>query len=127
MGRTNLRLGPSARRCSLLFLAALLAFPSQAVRTLRREGVGAIAYHRDSGSFGWSVEGNARQTQVDALKTCGHPSCEVVLKLRNDCGAIAGGPKKSALGKGATRQEAETKALKACGAGCEPVVWACTR
>ena len=112
-------------------LAALILFTAaadaQPVRRYAREGVGAIAYHRDSGSFGWSVEGNARQAQVEALRQCGHPSCEVVLKLRNNCGAVANGPKKSASAKGATRQEAETKALKACGERCEPVVWACTR
>ena len=130
MVKTNSRPGPSARRCSAA-LAALLAFAAladaQPVRRFGREGVGAIAYHRESGGYGWSVEGSARNTQVEALKQCGHPRCEVVAKLRNGCGAIANGPKKFTVGKGATRQEAETKALKSCGAGCETVAWACTR
>ena len=63
----------------------------------------------------------------EARRVGGHERCEVVVRMRNSCGAVANGPKKFAVGKGAARQEAETKALKSCGAGCEIIVWACTR
>lgn len=89
---------------------------------------GAIAYHRASASYGYAVNlTTARAAQVEALKQCADASCEVVVRLRNDCGAVANGPRRFTVGKGATRQEAETKALRACGTGCDIAVWACTR
>ena len=117
---------------SAAFAAALLcaALPpaAEAATKIARQAVGAIAYHRASGSYGWSVDQpTARRAKIEALKQCGDPRCEVVASLRNNCGAIANGPKKFIVGKGATRQEAQTKALKACSANCEIVVWACTR
>ena len=88
---------------------------------------GAIAYYRPSASFGYAVnQTTTRAAQVEALKQCGDARCEIVARLRNDCGAVANGAKHFTIGKGATRQEAETKALRSCGAGCEIVVWACT-
>jgi len=89
---------------------------------------GAIAYHRASASYGYAVNlTTARAAQLEALKQCANASCEVVVRLRNDCGAVANGPQRFTVGKGATRQEAETKALRTCGPGCEIAVWACTR
>jgi len=89
---------------------------------------GAIAYHRASASYGYAVNlPTARAAQLEALKQCADASCEVVVRLRNDCGAVANGPRRFTVGKGVTRQEAETKALRACGSGCEIAVWACTR
>jgi len=62
-----------------------------------------------------------------ALQRCGHARCEVVIGIRNGCGALADGPKRTAAAPGVTRGEAETKALRKCGADeCRIVAWACT-
>ena len=111
----------------LATLDALAASRPAGVKTVRAYN-GAIAYHRESASFGYAVNLNtSRDAQVEALKQCADARCEVVVRLRNDCGAVANGPKRFFVGKGATRPEAETKALRACGAGCEIAVWACSR
>jgi len=89
---------------------------------------GAIAWHRDSGSYGYSHDrATAKEAAITALNQCANARCEVVLALRGECGAVADGPKGSKVQKGHTQAEAETKALKACGPGCKPVAWACTR
>jgi hypothetical protein len=89
---------------------------------------GALAYHRDSGSFGFAVNAkDSRSARIAALKECGHPRCEVVASLSKDCGAVANGPKRFIASRGATRQEAETRALRLCGERCEIVGWACPR
>jgi Domain of unknown function (DUF4189) len=89
---------------------------------------GAIAWHRDSGSYGYSHDlTNAKDAAVTALNQCANARCEVVLALRSECGAVANGPKGFKVQKGHTQAEAETKALKACGPGCKPVAWVCTR
>ena len=89
---------------------------------------GAIAYHRDSGNHGFSYDKkNAREASVEALKQCAHLNCEVVLSIRDACGALAGGKAGFGAVQGATRAEAETKAMKKCGPACTPITWACTR
>ncbi len=89
---------------------------------------GAIAWHRDSGSYGYSHDlTTEKDAAVTALNQCANARCEVVLALRSECGAVADGPKGFKVQKGHTQAEAETKALKACGPGCRPVAWACTR
>jgi len=89
---------------------------------------GAIAYHRDSGSHGYTTDRkNARDAKTEALRLCGHARCEVVASFRQGCGAVANGPKRFAATTGVTRQEAEAKALRKCGDACTVAVWACTR
>jgi Domain of unknown function (DUF4189) len=89
---------------------------------------GALAYHRDSGSFGYAVNAaDSRSARIAALNQCGHPKCEVVVSLSKDCGAVANGPKRFVASRGATRQEAETRALRQCGDACQVVGWACPR
>jgi hypothetical protein len=89
---------------------------------------GALAYHRDSGSFGYAVNAvDSRSARIAALNQCGHPKCEVVVSLSKDCGAVANGPKRFVASRGATRQVAETRALRQCGDGCQIVGWACPR
>ena len=89
---------------------------------------GALAYHRDSGSFGYAVNAtDSRSARITALNQCGHPKCEVVVSLSKDCGAIANGPKRFVASRGVTRQEAETRALRQCGDACQVVGWACPR
>jgi hypothetical protein len=68
---------------------------------------------------------------------CGE-QCEVVIDLRNNCGALAAkAPKKSAstqeppmapvTAHGATREEAQTKVKRLCGSDCQIQAWACSR
>jgi hypothetical protein len=89
---------------------------------------GALAYHRDSGSFGYAVNArDSRSARIAALNQCGHPKCEIVVSLSKDCGAVANGAKRFSASRGVTRQEAQTRALRQCGDGCEIVGWACPR
>ena len=89
---------------------------------------GAIAYHRDTHSWGVGYNhARARDANVEALKQCAQKQCEVVHKFKNGCAALADGPRAAAASSGATRDEAETKALRRCGADCKPIAWACTR
>ena len=116
--------------CRILVFAVLLAgFPVEAAKqSAIPNRFGALAYHRASQSWGVSYDmARARDASVTALKQCGHRECEVIHKFKNGCAAFADGPKAAAAASGATRDEAETKALKRCGAGCRPVAWACTR
>ena len=117
-------------RHSLILAAALLALATAANAASPRTPLsfGAIAYHRESASYGYAVDrANARDAKREALKQCGEPRCEVVADLRNDCGAVANGTRRFVTARGATRQEAEARALRKCGAECALVVWACTR
>jgi hypothetical protein len=90
---------------------------------------GAIAYHRASQSWGVAFDkSRARDAAVEALRQCGHQGCEVVHRFRNGCAALADGPKVAIGASGATRDEAETKALRRCSdARCQLIAWACTR
>lgn len=109
---------------------ALLAAMSQAAFGASKapKPTGAIAYHRDSNSFGFSTNAkDSRAARIEALKQCAHPKCEVVASLAKDCGAVANGPKRFIASRGATRQEAETRALRLCGERCEIVGWACPK
>ena len=118
----------------ILLLAVLMAvLPAEAAKQAAVPNrFGAIAYHRASQSWGVSYDSaRARDASVEALKQCGHRQCEVIHKFKNGCAALAdgpnAGPKAAATASGATRDEAETKVLKRCGAGCKPIAWACTR
>jgi len=111
-------------------LAVLLAiFPAAAAKQAAVPNrFGAIAYHRASQSWGVSYDkARARDASVEALRQCGHRECEVVHKFKNGCAALADGPKAFAASSGAARDEADTKALKRCGANCKAIAWACTR
>jgi hypothetical protein len=98
---------------------------------------GAIAYDRDSGRIGYAYDyRSAREARAQALMQCGE-QCEVVIDLRNNCGALASkAPNKSAsthkptapiTAHGATREEAQTKAKRLCGSDCQIQAWACSR
>ena len=121
-------------RSGLLIAALLLAVPAEAAKQSPIPNrFGAIAYHRATQSWGVSYDmPRARDASVEALKQCGNRECEVVHKYKNGCAALADGPKALAPSSGATRAEAETKALKRCsalnkGASCNLIAWACTR
>lgn len=125
----------------LLLLAVLLSCLAWGEATLatthspvRNVKYGAIAMDRDSKAIGYSYDFiSSREARREALRLCGTDNCEVLVSLRNACGAVAEG-KTSAEGKtklwtetGATRQEAQAKVLRQCGKGCPILAWACTR
>jgi hypothetical protein len=108
----------------------LVVFPVEAAKqSAIPNRFGAIAYHRASQSWGVSYDtARARDASVEALKQCGQRECEVIHKFKNGCAALAEGPKAAVTASGATRDEAETKALKRCNdAKCRLIAWACTR
>jgi Domain of unknown function (DUF4189) len=114
---------------ALLFFAG---YSSLAAAAQEKRGAGnahgAIAYHAGSGSTGWATDRRtSREARIEALKQCGHEQCVVVATVTRNCAALARTPKKFIVQKGATRQEAETKALGKCGAGCAVAAWTCTR
>jgi len=103
------------------------AATSNTLRSIRPDN-GAIAFHPASGSFGYAVDRrSAREAKVEALKQCNNSDCEVVLTLKNSCGALASFQKTYFVSRGATRAEAEAKARRQCGVKCETLVWACTK
>ena len=110
----------------MTILAPGAAYSQQSPRG--KQNFGALAYHQDSGSFGYAVDTpSARAARIEALRLCGHPNCEVVLGLHNGCGAVASRAGRFAAARGTTRQEAQTKAARKCGSRCEIAGWACTR
>ena len=98
-----------------------------------QKNYGAIAYDIGTGAWGWSGD-FASQQAADryALQKCGTYSrkCAVVVRLVNECGALAVGPASVwGWGKGASRQAAERVALSECnkrGKDCRLLTWACT-
>ena len=112
---------------SLAFIAATA--PVDAAAPSKKQSFGAIAYEPTRRAAGYSYDiRSARDAKVEALKQCGEPDCVVLVSFRNACGAVAHGPGKPFAATGATRAEAETKALRACGnQACEVVAWACTK
>jgi len=116
--------------CAALLLGALLAAPAAAREAKRSAtpGHAAIAYHAPSRNIGWASERRTRRdAQLEALRQCGHPQCEVVTSLSAGCAALARNEQRHSSQRGASRAEAEAKALRRCGARCEIVAWVCTR
>lgn len=94
----------------------------------RNQFYGAIAHHAASKSVGWATDRRtSREARLEALKHCGHEQCVIVGTVTRGCAALATSVKASVVQQGVTRQEAQTKALAKCGAGCEIAVWTCTR
>ena len=137
--RHDVAMGPLAMRGLLVAALVLAAMPASAEtkkggnRSAEPNRFGAIAYHRASQSWGVGYNhARARDANVEALKQCGNGKCEVVHKFKNGCAALADGPKTQFAASGATRDEAEAKALRRCTevnrtASCNLVAWACTR
>ena len=115
---------------ALALSLALVAFSAEAARQSSIPNrFGAIAYHRESQSWGVAYDkSRARDAAVEALRQCGQQRCEIVHRFKNGCAALADGPKAAFPASGATRDEAETKALKRCAdKRCQVMAWACTR
>ena len=111
-------------------LAGFLLFnPAEAQNRQKSAALhGAIAFHQQSGSIGWATDRRtAREAQVEALKQCGHEKCVVVVNVSRACAALARDAGKFVVMKGATQQEAETKAMAKCGALCQIAAWTCTK
>ncbi len=125
----------SAVRAAIVpVIAAVLALPAwhdadaQTQRRIRAV-YGAIAYHRESESFGYAYDHpSERAAELAAVQQCGRAECEVVVAFRNACAALADAPaRRPATARGVTAAEAERNALRECGDGCRIVAWACTR
>ena len=121
-------------KSGLAFVLAFLIFPAEAAKQSSAPNrYGAIAYHRASQAWGVSFDhARARDAALEALKQCGNRKCEVVHRFKNGCAALAEGPNKAVTASGATRDEAETKAMRICGgpkgdSRCRALAWACTR
>ena len=115
-------------RIALLLVLACLSGWAAAATPRKSQLHGAIAYHTASGSVGWATgHRTSREAKVEALRQCAHPRCEVVATVRGGCAALAKRAKAHAVQKGATQAEAEAKALRRCGEGCEIGAWVCTR
>ena len=125
-------------RTTLLPLAMGAAFacitePALAKVVVKKGVYGAIALQRETDQFGYAYNAvTSRAAKLEALKQCADPRCEVVVAFSNACGALARqparGPKGYFSATGATRQEAETKALRRCvSKDCAIAAWACTR
>ena len=116
---------------ALLLLSLPLSFSlTAAAQSKPKLGAlhGAIAFHKASGSIGWATDRrSAREAQVEALKQCGQEECVVVANVSRGCVALARDSSKFIVQKGATHQEAETKAMAKCGALCQVAAWTCTK
>ena len=118
-----------SRGALLLTLAAFCITPAAAREQQKSANLhGALAYHAASGSVGWATDRkSSRDAKVEALRQCAHEKCEVVAEVNRGCAALAREGKKHSAQKGASRQEAEAKALRNCGEKCEIAAWTCTR
>jgi len=116
-------------RLALVAALAFVAAPALAKVVVKKGVYGAIALQRETGQFGYAYDSaSSRAAKLEALKQCVDPRCEVVAAFSNACGALARGPKKYFPATGATRPEAESKALRLCAAReCEIAAWACTK
>ena len=113
---------------AILVLLALLIFALDAAgaRYGKRQLWGAIAYNSKLGTYGYAVDRKTkRDAESDAFTACGS-GCDLIKTFRDACGVVAAGGKKVTWETGASRQIAETKALKKCGDACAVKVWACT-
>jgi hypothetical protein len=120
-------------RATLLHLALVAAIVFVAepalARVVKKGAYGAIALQRATGQLGYAYNAaTSRAAKIEALNQCADPRCEVVTSFNNACGVIVRGPVKYFSATGATRQEAETKALRLCAAkDCQVAAWACTK
>lgn len=111
----------------LVLLALLIvALDAAAARNGKRQLWGAIAYSSKTGAYGYSVDVKTkRDAETEAFRQCGS-NCDLIKTFRDSCGVVAVGGKRVTWETGASREIAETKALKKCGDGCATKVWACT-
>ena len=111
----------------LLLALALFVIDASAARYGKRQLWGAIAYNSKSGIYGFAVDRKTkREAETDAFSQCGS-NCDLIKTFRDACGVVAVGGKRVVWDTGASREIAETKALRKCGGdSCTIKVWACT-
>ena len=113
-----------------LVLAAGLVYPGAPVLAKSPKGKtvhGAIAVNRDTKAVGYAYDlKTAQEAKREALKQCGERKCEVLTSFKNGCAAVAHRERKLMGMSGVTRDEAETKVMRKCGAECKVLAWACT-
>ena len=111
----------------LLLALAVFAIDAGAARAGKKQLWGSIAYNSKTGSYGFAVDrATKRDAETEAFRLCG-ANCNLVRSFRNSCGAVAARANRVASDTGASREIAETKALKKCGGDtCKIAVWACT-
>lgn len=97
---------------------------------------GAIAYGARSTGGGWAYNlDTAAAANSRALANCRArvDDCELVISFSNSCAAVAAVESRSvfAVGQGATRKQAESRAMSDCasqyGDGCEIEIWTCAQ
>src|SRR6185295_2783889 len=133
--RTSSRHGCSARRCSGERAGCIRRTGRHTAARICRAGSRDDKKRRQDFQDAEPLRRHClppRHANVAALKQCGQKQCEIVYKFKNGCAALADGAKKPAAAAGATRDEAETKALRRCNEAnraenCNLVAWACTR
>jgi Domain of unknown function (DUF4189) len=110
------------------------SFETRSCRTVCTDAHGAIAYSRQTGSWGHSYDWDspARAGRA-ALGACArHASdCRVMVSFVNQCGALAAPDQGEARhGLGGTRKEAEDRSVAACrasgGATCKLITGVCS-
>ena len=116
----------AALTVALVLLALLIVvLDADAARYSKRQLWGAVAYDSKTGTYGYAVDAKTkRDAESEAFRQCG--DCDVIRAFRDSCGAVAEMTGKFAWETGASREIAETKALKKCGEACAVKVWACT-
>lgn len=131
-------LGVTSRNGRFILIAAIAALASgvaygageRPTKAGRAGNHGALAYEATSGAFGYSFDfPTSRQAKQAALAQCANSKCLVMVNIKNSCAAIVQGPKRPFSAQGATREEAETRAMAKCAdeAKCKPVGWVCTK
>jgi hypothetical protein len=119
---------PLAILVAVLLAGTAFAEEKKEKKPTRNQYYGAIAYHQPSGSAGWATNlRTAREAKIEALRQCNHEKCIVVASVTRGCASLAQGAAKYVVQRGATQQEAETKALEHCGKGCRIAAWTCTK
>ena len=111
----------------LLLAFAVFAIDAGAARYGKRQLFGSIAYNSKTGTYGFAIDRKTkREAETEAFSQCGS-NCDLVKTFRDACGAIAAKEKRVSWDTGASREIAETKALRKCGRdSCKITVWACT-
>jgi hypothetical protein len=116
----------SAIFCALLIAVSPLAVAQKGGAGGGGDNYGAVAYNDSDGSYGYAYDYDTQgEANKAALSECGK-GCKVVLKLKNECGAIAQSDSHYGWASGNNRKEAERGATQQCGKGCKIVAWTCT-
>ncbi|WP_067828623.1 DUF4189 domain-containing protein [Nocardia inohanensis] len=107
----------------ILTAAAALLLPATAQADGNVHGAMAVSFYRGDPVIGIATDASD-QASADriAIQRCGHFSCLVQVQFVNGCGAIATRGSNYASAVGATRAEAERKALEATGTDPHPIL-----